>query len=275
MKRNETDTHEDIFFNRKTFLTVSGQLHLESMAQGNSKVYTFGPTFRAENSKSVLHLSEFYMLELEESFIDTIEDVIGTISKMFKTVSKEFLDQSAEDILRINKANKEFNLQEHFNWLEKEFQVLTYKEAFDIVDRNKEKFRKPSTFEQGLSKEHELFLANHCQGPCYVIDWPKGQKSFYMRQKKSDADIVEALDFLVPRIGEVAGGSVREDDYECLKARMPKDENLQWYLDLRRYGYVRTGGFGMGFERYLQFLLNITNIKDVIPFPRWPHNCSM
>lgn len=275
MKRNESDKSQDIFFNHKAYLTVSGQLHLEAMSHGLSKVYTFGPTFRAENSKSAIHLSEFYMLELEESFVNSIEEIIGTITNLFKSVSKEFLERSANDILTINKANNEFKLEEHFRWLDKDFKVLTYKEAFEIVDRNKEKFLRPPAFNEGLSKEQEIFLATHCDGPCFVIDWPKNLKSFYMRQKKNDGSIVEALDFIVPRVGEVAGGSVREDDYELLKAKMPQEERLQWYLDLRKYGSVTTGGFGMGFERYLQFLLNIHSIKDVIPFPRWPHNCNM
>lgn len=275
MRRNKDDKSENIYFDRKTFLTVSGQLQLEAMAHGLSKVYTFGPSFRAENSKSPIHLSEFYMLELEESFIDSLEDVINTISRLFRTVSKEFVEKSSDDVARINQSNKEFNLEEHFNWIDKDFKIMTFKEAFDVIERNKDKFKKPPIFDEGLSKEQELFLASYCQGPCYVIDWPKNQKSFYMRQKKENPEIVEALDFIVPRIGEVVGGSVREDDYETLKAKMPADENLKWYLDLRKYGRVTTGGFGLGFERHLQLLLNIHNIKDVIPFPRWAHNCNM
>lgn len=276
MRRNETDLSENIFFDQKVFLTVSGQLHLEAMSHGLSKVFTFGPTFRAENSKSSIHLPEFYMLELEESFVRRIDDVINTITKMFKDCSKEFLERCSDDVVRLNKSsNKDFNLEEHFNWLEKDFKVMTYNEAFDIVERNKEKLLKPPSFDDGLTKEQELFLASYCQGPCFVVDWPKKQKSFYMRQRTDNPEIVEAFDFIVPRVGEVAGGSVREDNYELLKAKMPPGDNLQWYLDLRKYGSVTTGGFGLGFERYLQFLLNVHNIKDVIPFPRWPHSCSM
>lgn len=275
MRRNETDKGDEIYFNRKVFLTVSGQLHLEAMSHGLVKTYNFGPTFRAENSKSAVHLSEFYMLELEESFIESIEDVISTISRFFKTASKEFLDSSAEEIVRINKPNKSFDIDEHFKWLENDFQVMTYNDAFRIITNHKDKFKKLPMFDDGLSKEHEIFLATYCNGPCFVIDWPKNQKSFYMRQKKDNPEIVEALDFIIPRIGEVAGGSVRENHYDCLKSKMPQDESLKWYLDLRKYGNVTTGGFGLGFERYLQFLLNIHSIKDVIPFPRWAHNCSM
>lgn len=275
MRKTENVKNDEAFFDRKTFLTVSGQLHLEAMCHGIRKVYTLGPTFRAENSKSSVHLSEFYMLELEEAFIESLDDVIETISKFFKTVTKEFLDRSLDDVLRINRSNKEFNVEERFNWLNKEFKVLTYEEAFKIINDNKDKFKTAVDFNLGLSKEQEIFLTNHCQVPCFVIDWPKEQKSFYMRQKKSNLNLVEALDFLIPQIGEVAGGSVREDDYERLKAKMSSDESLKWYLDLRKYGSVTTGGFGLGFDRYLQYLLNIHSIKDVIPYPRWAHNCSM
>ncbi|CAO1417790.1 unnamed protein product [Diamesa hyperborea] len=274
MRKNEKDKSEEIFFNRKVFLTVSGQLHLEAMSHGLSKVYTFGPTFRAENSKSAVHLSEFYMLELEESFIESLSDVVSRISSLFKHVSKDFLEKSSDDILRINKS-KDFNINNHFNFLDKDFPTISYNEAFKIVDENRDKFKKPPKFEDGLSKEQEIFLAKYFEGPLFVVDWPKIQKSFYMREKKDNPDIVEALDFIIPNIGEVAGGSVREDNYNTLKSKMPTEESLKWYLELRKYGGVTTGGFGMGFERYLQFLLNIHSIKDVIPFPRWPHNCNM
>lgn len=275
MKHQDTDKSEEIYFNHKVYLTVSGQLHLEAMAHGLSKVYAFGPTFRAENSKSAIHLSEFYMLEIEESFVESIHDVIGTISDMFRSTTKEFVEKCSDDVMRINRSNKEFSLEKHYDWLTKDFPVLTFDEAYKIVEQNKEKLMKPPNYNDGLSKEQELLLVNHCQGPCFVIDWPKEQKSFYMRQRKDNPAVVEALDFLVPRVGELVGGSVREDDYERLKAKIPDKENLKWYLDLRKYGNVTTGGFGWGFERYLQLLLNIHSIKDVIPFPRWPHNCSM
>lgn len=275
MRKTETDKSEEVFFDRKAFLTVSGQLHLEAMAHGLTKVYTFGPTFRAENSKSAIHLSEFYMLELEESFIESLDDVIKTITKMFKTVTKEFLDKSSDEIMRINRSNKDFRIEDRFNWMDKEFQVLTYDEAFKIIKNNENKFKTVVDYKEGISKEQEIFLTNYCQVPCFVIDWPKEQKSFYMRQRKDNPNIVEALDFLIPQVGEVAGGSVREDNYDRLKAKMSTDESLRWYLDLRKYGSVTTGGFGMGFDRFLQYLLNVHSIKDVIPFPRWAHNCSM
>lgn len=275
MRKSNEIKLEDAFFDHKVFLTVSGQLHLEAIVHGIRKVYTLGPTFRAENSKSAVHLSEFYMLELEEAFIESLDDVILTITKFFKSVTREFLDKSLDDVLLINKFNKDFNVDERFNWLDKEFIVMTYDEAFKIVTENKDKIKTLIDYNEGLSKEQELFITNHCKSPVFIIDWPKQQKSFYMRQKKSNPNIVEALDFLIPQVGEVAGGSVREDDYERLKAKMKTDGSLQWYLDLRKYGSVTSGGFGLGFDRYLQYLLNIHSIKDVIAFPRWAHNCSM
>lgn len=275
MRRDEKQQRDQIYFDEKVFLTVSGQLHLEAMTHGLSKVFTFGPTFRAENCKSSIHLSEFYMLELEESFIESLDDVINRISHMFRKVGSEFREKCLDDIILINKSNKDFNIDEHFNWLEKDFKVMTFNEAFAVVEKNRDQFKHQPKFEDGLSKENELFLADYCQSPCYVIDWPKDQKSFYMRQKKSNLHLVEALDFIVPNVGEVVGGSVREDDYETLKAKLPNVESLQWYLDLRKYGGVTTGGFGLGFERLLQYFLKIPNIKDTIPFPRWAHNCSM
>ncbi|KAG5681142.1 hypothetical protein PVAND_010602 [Polypedilum vanderplanki] len=272
MKKNKDDPNEKAYFDHKAFLTVSGQLHLEAMAHGLTKVYTFNPAFRAENCKSAVHLSEFYMLELEESFIESLDDVIATITKMFKSVTKEFLDKSIDDVKRINKDN----IEERFNWLEKDFKILTYDEAFKIIKENEHKLKTTVNYKDGISKEQEIFLTqDYCKVPCFVIDWPKEQKSFYMRQKKDNMNLVEAFDFLIPQVGEVAGGSVREDNYDILKSKMSSDQSLEWYLNLRKYGSVTTGGFGLGFERYLQYLLDIHSIKDVIPFPRWAHNCQM
>lgn len=189
MRKSENDKSEEIFFNHKVFLTVSGQLHLEAMSHGLSKVYTFGPTFRAENSKSAVHLSEFYMLELEESFIESLSDVVKRISSLFKHVSKDFLEKSSDDILRINKS-KDFNINDHFNFLDKDFPTISYNEAFKIVEQNCDKFKKPPKFQDGLSKEHEIFLAKYFEGPLFVVDWPKNQKSFYMREKCDNPDIV-------------------------------------------------------------------------------------
>ena len=183
----------NIFFDKKVYLTVSGQLHLEAMAHGLSNVYTFGPTFRAENSKSPVHLSEFYMLELEESFITSIHDVSRTITKMMKSVSKEFLDKSSDDIQNINKADKSWKLEEHFQWIEGDFPTITYEDALSILEKNKSKLKQPPKKEDGLSKEQEIFLAKYFKGPLFVVDWPKEMKSFYMRQNKDNLDLVKFI----------------------------------------------------------------------------------
>lgn len=191
MKRKDRpDDPSNIFFDKKVYLTVSGQLHLEAMAHGLSNVYTFGPTFRAENSKSPVHLSEFYMLELEESFINSIHDVSSTITKMMKSVSKEFVDKSVADIQSINKGNKSWKLEEQFQWIENDFPTITYDDALKILEQNKSKLKQPASKEDGLSKEQELFLAKYFNGPLFVVDWPKQMKSFYMRQKKDNTNLV-------------------------------------------------------------------------------------
>ena len=262
---------ENAYFDHPTYLTVSGQLHLEAMSHGLGNVYTFGPTFRAENCKSPIHLSEFYMLEIEKVFVDSIEDLIQVTEAIIKDVTKKLLNQCEEDILTVRNQKT----LEDFNWLDKKFPIIDYKEAIRILTENQSELNSKVEYDEGISKEQELFLVKHFNGPVFVIDWPIKIKSFYMREKKNEPGFVEALDLLVPHVGELIGGSVREDDYNKLKSKLPKVEALNWYLDLRKYGSVTTAGFGMGFERYLQWMLNVHNIKDVIPFPRWAHNCTM
>lgn len=259
---------ENAYFDKKTYLTVSGQLHLEAMAHGLGNVYTFGPTFRAENSKSPVHLSEFYMLEAEECFVESILNTTTIIEDMIKVVTKQVLDNCEEDILNVQ-GKKNFDC----SWIDKKIPIIEYKTAVEILKENQEKLTKPVNQKDGLSKEHELFLVKHLNSPVFVIDWPAQMKPFYMRKKGENSEIAEALDFLVPFVGELAGGSVREDSYEKLVDSVPAD--LRWYAELRKFGGITTGGFGLGFERYLQFLLQVNNIKDVIPYPRWAHNCSL
>lgn len=259
---------ENAYFDKKTYLTVSGQLHLEAMAHGLGNVYTFGPTFRAENSRSPVHLSEFYMLEAEECFVESILNTTNIIEDMIKVVTKQVLDNCEEDILNVQ-GKKVLDC----SWIDKKFPVIDYKTAVEILNENRDKLKNPVNEKDGLSKEHELFLVKHLNSPVFVIDWPAHMKPFYMRKKLENLEIAEALDFLVPFVGELAGGSVREDSYEKLSNIVPAD--LRWYADLRKFGGITTGGFGLGFERYLQFLLQVNNIKDVIPYPRWAHNCSL
>lgn len=259
---------DEAYFNRKAFLTVSGQLHLEAAAHGLSKVYTFGPTFRAENSRSRLHLSEFYMLEGEIAFVENLQDIIFCIEKLIKEVTKKLVEESIEDIERCQDEKVDFA------WLDKNFPVVTYKEAVTILNENKEKFGEKFDSIEGFGKEHEIFLVEHFgHVPTFIIDWPKNMKPFYM--KENGDGTVAALDLLGPKVGEIVGGSLRENNYDKLLEKIPNNGHLDWYLELRKFGSVPTGGFGLGFERYLQLILGISNIKDTIPFPRWPHNCSL
>ncbi|CAH1634942.1 unnamed protein product [Spodoptera littoralis] len=260
----ENKDRDSVYFGSKTFLTVSGQLHLEAVCRGMGNVYTFGPTFRAENSRSRLHLSEFYMLEAELAFCENINHLQGAIEDLLKYVFTETRNTNEADLFLIDKHNKAPS------WVNKEFVTLTYDEARQIL------LQKGCTLtDEGINKEQELTLVEHCNGvPVFVVRWPKDMKSFYMKECSEDNTQVDALDLLTPITGEVVGGSLREDSYEKLKAKLPSDR-LNWYLDLRKFGNIPTGGYGLGLERLLQVLCNVSNIKDTLPFPRWPHNCDM
>ncbi|KAK2584745.1 hypothetical protein KPH14_007076 [Odynerus spinipes] len=267
MKRDGMSLDE-VYFNSKAFLTVSGQLHLEVVARSLSKVYTFGPTFRAENSKSRLHLSEFYMIEAEKAFVSNIEEIAEEVELLVKNVTKDMIEHNLTDFHYIGASEPE--------WLNHKFGCMTYDEAVDILNNHVIELQHPMKYGNALSKEHELFLVKHNNNiPVFVINWPKEDKPFYMKECSHDSSKVAGLDLLVPIVGELVGGSIREDDYEKLKLKLPSTHNLSWYLELRKYGNVPTGGFGMGFERFLQCVLGIPNIKDTIPFPRWPHNCNL
>ncbi|KAI5632564.1 tRNA synthetases class II (D, K and n) domain-containing protein [Phthorimaea operculella] len=241
------------------------QLHLEAICRGMGNVYTLGPTFRAENSRSRLHLSEFYMLEAELAFSDSLEKLQAVIEDMLKYLFIQTINSNEKDLLLLDKEKAKIP-----SWVEKPFVTLTYDEAKSIMDK-----KGIASTEAGLNKEQELALVEHCNGvPVFVVRWPKEQKSFYMKECQDDNTKVEALDLLTPITGEVVGGSLREDSYEKLKSKLPS-ERLNWYLDLRRFGNIPTGGFGLGLERLLQVICGVNNIKDTLPFPRWPHNCDM
>ncbi|XP_033210887.1 probable asparagine--tRNA ligase, mitochondrial isoform X2 [Belonocnema kinseyi] len=256
------------YFDTKTYLTVSGQLQLEAAARALTKVFNFGPTFRAENSKSRLHLSEFYMLEAESAFVTTLKDITEEIELLIKSVTRALIKKGATDIRLLEAPEPD--------WIDKKFGYITYDEAVKILDNHGNHLTFPLKYGDSFSKEHELFLVQHNNGvPIFIVNWPKRIKPFYMRGCQDDASKVEALDLLAPCVGELVGGSLREDSYEKLQSKLPPNRNLAWYLELRKFGNVPTGGFGMGFERYLQFVLNVENIKDTIPFPRWPHNCNL
>ncbi|KAK3911362.1 putative asparagine--tRNA ligase, mitochondrial [Frankliniella fusca] len=287
---------DEAFFGTKAFLTVSGQMHLESAVRSLGQVYTFGPTFRAENSKSRLHLSEFNMLETEEVLSrNSIEPILSTIENMLRNVTQYILDSASADLQCIRKIQKQQKasgahvLEYEVEPLDEEnikntflpcnpYTIMSYKEAVEILSRSSENFKVKPAFEEGLSKEHELYLVKHNNNkPIFVVDWPSHLKAFYMKKSK-DMSTAAAVDLLMPVVGELCGGSVREDNVEILDSVMKQlglQEKMSWYVDLRKFGNVTTGGFGMGYERYLQCLLSIPNIKDVMPYPRWPHSCQM
>ncbi|XP_055545190.1 probable asparagine--tRNA ligase, mitochondrial [Wyeomyia smithii] len=266
---------DQCYFDGQAFLTVSGQLHLESMCHGLGKVYSFGPTFRAENCKSPIHLSEFYMLELEEAFMDSTEALMNRIESTVKAVTRSLLNSVSPDVALVRKLTTQSSLERDFAWLEKPFPRITYHEAIGILSNNQDKLKGTVEAEHGINKEQELFLVDYHQSPVFVESWPKELKSFYMRECPHDRNLVDGLDFLVPHAGELVGGSLRESDYNRLKDRIPDQRALGWYLELRKFGSVPTGGFGLGLERYLSWVLNVHNVRDVIPFPRWAHNCPM
>lgn len=271
---------DEAFFNDKAFLTVSGQLHLEAVARALNRVYCFGPTFRAENSKSRLHLSEFYMLEAEVAFTTGLNDIILLIQNLIQTVTKQILDKSIEDIHMYRKLQGLENVDGDLkNITDVPFSVESYDKVCDILEKSESKLQKPHIRGENLSKEHELFLVKYNNGvPIFVVEWPKDIKPFYMKLSPDNPTKVLSLDLLCSNVGELCGGSLREDCFKTLQEKLTNaglENKLDWYLELRKFGNVTTGGFGMGFERYLQVILGTSNIKDTIPFPRWPHNCKL
>ncbi|MGE4299267.1 MAG: asparagine--tRNA ligase [Desulfovibrionaceae bacterium] len=261
------------FFGREANLTVSGQLEAECAALALDKVYTFGPTFRAENSNTPRHAAEFWMIEPEFAFAD-LTDNMDLAEDLVRTLTVHMLDHCAADLeLFANWVDKE--LMANLECTAREtFARVSYAEAMDILARSGETFEYPVGFGQDMQTEHERYLAErHFKKPVIVFDYPKEIKAFYMRQN-DDGKTVAAMDLLVPRIGELVGGSQREERLDVLERRIDElrlsREHLWWYLDLRRFGSVPHAGFGLGFERFLMMVTGITNIRDVVPFPRTP-----
>ncbi|XP_054947473.1 asparaginyl-tRNA synthetase isoform X2 [Physeter macrocephalus] len=271
---------EENFFNVPVFLTVSGQLHLEVMSGAFTQVFTFGPTFRAENSQSRRHLAEFYMVEAEISFLESLQDLMQVVEGLFKTTTMTVLSNCPEDVELCHKfiAPGQKDRLEHM--LKNNFLIISYTEAVEILKQASQNFTFTPEWGADLHTEHEKYLVKHCGDiPVFVINYPLALKPFYMRDNEdSPQHTVAAVDLLVPGVGELFGGSLREERYHFLEQRLARSgltEAYQWYLDLRRFGSVPHGGFGMGFERYLQCILGIDNIKDVIPFPRFTHSCLL
>lgn len=274
--KGNVDYSED-FFGKETYLTVSGQLNVETYACAMSKVYTFGPTFRAENSNTSRHLAEFWMIEPEVAFAD-LEDVAQLAEDLLKYVFKAVLEERADDMAffaqRINK--------EAVSRLEKvvdsEFVRMDYTDAIEILQKSGKKFEFPVEWGVDLSSEHERYLAEeHVGAPIIMKNYPKDIKAFYMRIN-DDNKTVAAMDILAPGIGEIIGGSQREERLDVFDRRLAEmqldQEDYAWYRDLRRYGTVPHSGFGLGFERLVAYVTGMQNVRDVIPFPRTPGNAQ-
>mmetsp|Transcript_18447 Transcript_18447/g.29743 ORF Transcript_18447/g.29743 Transcript_18447/m.29743 type:complete len:486 (-) Transcript_18447:35-1492(-) len=263
----------------KTYLTVSGQLHLEPFACALSKVYTFGPAFRAENSHTAKHLSEFWMLEPEVAFHD-LDASMELAESCVKHVLNEVTDKHASDLEHLFALQDDKREESGTNRLndllrarDKPFVQMTYDECIDVLERSGAFFVEPVERGMDLQTEHERFIVEkHCQGhPVFVTDYPTDLKAFYMKPRADNPSRVRCFDLLVPRIGELIGGSEREDDYDRLMARVEPGavQSLQWYLDLRRFGSVPHAGWGLGFERLVQFTTGVSNIRETAPMPRW------
>lgn len=265
----------DDLFGKLTHLTVSGQLEAEIMATALSRVYTFGPTFRAENSNTSRHLSEFWMVEPEISFCDLA--LLADIAEDFlKTVFASVLESCPDDMEFFNERIDSTVLDTLRHIVESDFVRLTYTEAIEILRSSGEQFEFPVAWGSDLQAEHERFLTEQqFKRPVILVDYPADIKAFYMRLN-DDGKTVAALDVLVPKIGEIVGGSQREERYDIVFRRMVEagldPEQYWWYLDLRKYGTVPHAGFGLGLERVVQFITGMANIRDVIPFPRTPRN---
>ncbi|ORM69240.1 asparagine--tRNA ligase [Pantoea rwandensis] len=265
------------FFGKEAFLTVSGQLNAETYACALSKVYTFGPTFRAENSNTSRHLAEFWMLEPEVAFAN-LDDAAALAEAMLKYVFKAVLEERADDMAFFAERVDKDAIARLERFVTTDFAQVDYTDAVDILLKSGQTFENPVSWGVDLSSEHERYLAEkHFQAPVVVKNYPKDIKAFYMRMNE-DGKTVAAMDVLAPGIGEIIGGSQREERLDVLDARLAEmglnKEDYWWYRDLRRYGTVPHAGFGLGFERLIAYVTGVQNVRDVIPFPRTPRNAN-
>ncbi|MBF9000653.1 MULTISPECIES: asparagine--tRNA ligase [Vibrio] len=272
----KVDYNED-FFGKETFLTVSGQLNAEAYACAISKVYTFGPTFRAENSNTSRHLAEFWMVEPEVAFAE-LDDVAKLSEEMLKYVFKAVLEERRDDLEFFAQRIDKEAITRLEKFVDSDFAQVDYTDAIDILIKSGKEFEFPVEWGIDLASEHERFLAEeHFKAPVIVKNYPKDIKAFYMRLNE-DGKTVAAMDVLAPGIGEIIGGSQREERLDVLDARMKEmniePESMSWYRDLRRYGTVPHAGFGLGFERLVSYVTGMGNVRDVIPFPRTPRNAN-
>lgn len=277
-KKSTTKTdYADDFFARETFLTVSGQLNAEAYCLAMSKVYTFGPTFRAENSNTSRHLAEFWMVEPEIAFAD-LEDNATLAESLLKAIIGHVLEYCQEDLNFFTRQIDKSLEEKLMGVFDKKFEKISYTHAIEILKKSKRNFQFPVEWGLDLQSEHERFLTeDYAKGPLIVSDYPKDIKAFYMRLN-DDGKTVSAMDVLVPGIGEIIGGSQREERLHVLDSRIQNQKilsELSWYRDLRKYGTVPHAGFGLGFERLISYITGMENIRDCIPFPRTPGNAKI
>lgn len=264
------------FFGKKAALTVSGQLQGETFALAYKKIYTFGPTFRAENSNTKTHASEFWMIEPEIAFCD-LEGDMDIMEDMLKYIVKYVLENAKEEMQFLDKFVENGLIEKLTKLINSNFTRIDHEEVITILRQANVKWEFPPEYGQDIAKEHEKYITEYFNGPVFIKNWPKDIKAFYMKQNQ-DGKTVAAVDLEVPGAGELMGGSQREEDYNKLVQRMdemnmPK-KDMEWYLNLRKFGSCVHSGFGMGFERLLIYLTGVENIRDVIPYPRTPNNCE-
>ena len=264
------------FYGKKVGLTVTGQLEAETFATAFKKTYTFGPTFRAENSNTKTHASEFWMIEPEIAFCD-LEGLMDIEEDMLKYIVKYVLENAKEEMQFLDKFVEKGLIEKLTKLINSKFTRITHEEVITILKNSKQKFEFTPEYGEDIAKEHEKYITEYFNGPVFITNWPKDIKAFYMKEN-DDKKTVAAVDLEVPGAGELMGGSQREENYEKLIKRMKEmnvpQEGLEWYINLRKYGTCIHSGFGMGFERLLIYLTGVENIRDVIPFPRTPGNCE-
>ena len=274
-KEGKVDYSKD-FFNKKVGLAVTGQLEGETYAMSYKKIYTFGPTFRAENSNTKTHASEFWMIEPEIAFCD-LEGNMDVMESMLKFVVKYVLDNCPEEMEFFDKFVEKGLLEKLNKLVNSEFTRVDHEEVISILKKADVKWEFQPEYGEDIAREHEKYITEYFNGPVFIKNWPKDIKAFYMKQNE-DGKTVAAVDLEVPGAGELMGGSQREEDYDKLLARINdlgmKEEDFDWYLNLRKFGGCVHSGFGMGFERLLIYLTGVDNIRDVIPYPRTPGNCE-
>ena len=274
-KSGNVDYTKD-FFGKSAGLTVSGQLEAETFAMAYKKTYTFGPTFRAENSNTKTHASEFWMIEPEIAFCD-LNGVMDIEEDMLKYVVKYVLDKCPSEMNFFDKFVEKGLIDKLNKLLKSKFTRISHHDVITILKNAKVKWEFEPEYGEDIAKEHEKYITEYFNGPVFITDWPKDIKAFYMKQN-NDNETVAAVDLEVPGAGELIGGSQREEDYNKLIARMEElgmeQNGMEWYLNLRKFGGCVHSGFGMGFERLLIYLTGVENIRDVIPYPRTPGNCE-